>query len=160
MENCKAPGIAAAVEGLRRSLDRDTPDWTEHVYFCRWCQDEHIIHSEDRQLSIVAGRDHEAAARPKGQSLPAIPVEASENYCRWHRTSSPQMAAPCAFCGTELHVHQDALGSVKSGRAGQGFLIQKCICRRENAVMPVYGKKAIRTAKLEDGKPVLQLSLV
>ena len=52
------------------------------------------------------------------------------------------------------------MGRVKSGHAGQGYLVQRCpACHRYNAVYPVYGKRAIRTSKLEGDAPVMQLTM-
>jgi len=59
-----------------------------------------------------------------------------------------------------VHVHQDALGMVKSGREGRGYLVERCAaCGRDNAVQPVRGRNAVQVARLEGGIPVLQLTL-
>ena len=165
MTDCIAPGyVKKAVEELRHELDRETPNWTEHEFFCRWCRKYHIIVPGEHQVRMSAGAipgQLHAGTPRRRRPLPAIPPGASENYCRWHQASSPELHAACVWCGTDLHVHQDALGRVKAGRAGKGYLIQKCpACHRENAVRPVRDKKAITTAKLEDGVPVVQMSLI
>ena len=82
-------------------------------------------------------------------------------WCRWHKTSSPEYWAVCAYCeANRVHVHQDALGHVKPGRSGQGYLVERCAaCHRYNAVHPVQGKNAISTAQLDNGAPVLQLTM-
>ena len=165
LTNCKAPGyVKKAVEDLRRQMDQETPNWTEHEFFCRWCRAYHVIIRGEHQVRMTAGDipgELHAGTPRRRRHLPAIPRGASESYCIWHETSSPELHAPCAYCGTDMHAHQDALGKVKSGRAGLGYLIEKCPAgHHENAVMPVFGKKTIRTAKLEGGAPVLQMSLL
>ena len=104
---------------------------------------------------------HTPAPAPQTKRLPPIPAGKSDDWCRWHETASPQMSAPCAYCGASLHVHKDALGPVISGAAGQGFMVERCpACHQYNAVQPTYGKGAgIRTSQMENGEPVLQMTL-
>lgn len=148
----------AAMQTMRVSLDRDEPGWTETTFYCPCCRDDHTVVSDSKQLQLTPGAT--AVPPPKHSGLPPVKRGRPEGWCRWHETASAQMAAPCAYCRTPVHVHQDAMGHVKSGHAGQGYLVQRCpACHRYNAVYPVHGKRAIRTSKLEGNAPVMQLTM-
>lgn len=146
---------------------------------CHKCRERHYIGVDDLHL---AAPDLQAHQSGKGAScnLPEIPPNAGPNWCRWHRTSSPMLTAPCAHvgCAYSVHVHQDMLGALRPGRGSQGWLVEKCPHgHHDNAVMlepgfdlerAVYlmdrdGKNeiagAVRTARLVEGRPVLQLRL-
>lgn len=147
------------LEDIRLDHAERHPSLDETVIRCPFHREYHPLRLNDLHLqpSPPEVSNHQQVRR---SNLPAIPAQAGPNWCRWHQTSSPRLTGICTYCGDELHVHQDALGSVKSGRAGQGYLIEKCPHgHHENAVMPVYGRKAIRTARLEQGAPVLQMTL-
>ena len=153
--------MAREMADLKRSMDRDEPGWAETTVWCYWHRERHTLVSEERQLQLPPGISVEPAPT-RGHRLPPLPANAPEGYCRWHKTPSPELSAPCAWetCRRPVHVHQDALGAVKSGRAAQGYLVERCpVCHRYNAVFPVYGKRAVRTSKLADGAPVLQLTM-
>ena len=78
----------------------------------------------------------------------------------FHESTSDVLTASCAYCGTTLHAHRDELGRVKSGRLGTGYLEEKCpACHRANAVFPTYGDTAIRTTRLVEGAPAIQMKL-
>ena len=148
-------------ESFRQSMDRDEPGWTETTIFCPSCREDHVLVSDEKQFQLLPGQ---VASPPqvKHRGLPSIKAGAPDGWCRWHETASPQLTAPCAWetCRTPVHVHQDAMGRVKSGNAGQGYLVERCpACHRYNAVYPVYGKRAIRTSKLEGDGPVMQLTM-
>lgn len=147
------------LEQVRQDHAQHHPGLDETEIRCPFHREYHPLRLNDLHLQSPQPEisNHQQVWR---SNLPAIPVNAGANYCRWHRTSSPALIGHCVYCGDELHVHQDALGSVKSGRAGQGYLVEKCPHgHHENAVMPVYGRKAIRIARLEQGAPVLQMTL-
>ena len=148
-----------AIKMMRKGMDRDYPGWTEETFFCPACREDHVLVSDAKQLQFVPGQDLHSSSTNQ-RSLPPIPAGAPEGYCRWHQTASPELSAPCAYCQTQLHVHQDAMGHVKSGQTEQGYLIQRCpACHRENAVHPIYGKRGVRTSKLEGDSPVLQMTM-
>ena len=149
-----------AIKLMRAGMDRDYPGWTETSFLCPACHEYHELVSKAKQLQLVPGAA--PPAKTHHRPLPPIKANAPEGYCRWHETASPQLEAPCAWetCRTPVHVHKDALGKVKSGREGKGYLIQRCpACHRSNAVHPTYGKAGIRTSKLEGDSPVLQLDM-
>lgn len=78
----------------------------------------------------------------------------------FHKSRAPALAADCAYCGTQLHVHQDDLGRVKSGRHDVGYLVEKCpACHRPNAVFPAYGIGGIRAQKLSGVSPAMQMKI-
>ena len=150
------------IEDFKVRMNLDEPGWVETEVRCQGHRTWHVLLSDDRQGALLAEM-REAhtpdGGEPRGHRLPPIPAGKPETWCRWHETASPQLVAPCAWCGTALHVHQDALGTVKSGRTGQGFLVQSCpACHRDDAIYPVYGKRAIRTSKMEGETPVMQLT--
>lgn len=153
--------MAKEMEDFKRSLDRDEPGWEETTFWCFWHLERHTLVSETKQLHLIPG-DPMDLAPSHSRHLPPLPANAPEGYCRWHKTASPELSAPCAWetCRRPVHVHQDAMGAVKSGRAAQGYLVERCpVCHRYNAVFRVYGKQAVRTSKLVDGAPVLQLTM-
>lgn len=156
-----------AIEGLRRALDRDQPGWTEYSVTCQFHRAEHTLHRDPGQVPLATLAPEASGSTPrKLGGLPPVPKGRDPaTWCVWHETSSPAVHGPCAWCGTDrLHVHRDALGTVRSGAAGAGYLVERCpACHQYNAVSPVYGTRpnhpAIRTARLEGDTPVIQLSL-
>lgn len=152
---------AAGQARIRQAMDRDEPGWTESSYFCPACRVWHDIISETKQLQLWSEAPVDADPSPANtRRLPPMKPGAPEGWCRWHNSASPQLSAPCAYCGTTVHVHRDALGKVRSGAAEQGYLIQRCpACHRYNAVHPTYGKAEIRTSKLEGDTPVMQMTM-
>ena len=150
------------IESIRRDHDFADPNWTEVTIWCRWCGVDHLVTRGREQLELVPGSlEAEAAAgTPRLHRLPPRPAGVSASWCRWHETASPEYWADCAYCGANrVHVHQDMLGHVKPGRSGQGYVVERCAaCHRYNAVHPV-GQRAIRTAQLDNGAPVLQLTM-
>lgn len=155
-----------AIDGLKEVLNREEPGWEQTPIWCLWHKVHHVLLSDERQLPIPRGPTPGEGGHTPGEGvstshrLPPIPAGKPANWCRWHETASPELAAPCAWCRTSLHVHQDALGRVKSGAVGKGYLVQPCpACHRPNAVYPVHGKRAIRTSKLEGDTPVMQLTM-
>ena len=153
--------MARELKSLAAAMDRDKPGWADMTILCPGCRDDHVIISGTKQLQLVPGEIPDVKTRRS--HLPPLKPGAPEGWCRWHETASPELAAPCAWetCRTPVHVHQDALGQVKSGAAGKGYLVQRCpACHRYNAVHPVYGKKGtIRTSKLDGATPVLQMAM-
>ena len=157
------------MDSLRESMDREEPGWTDTTFFCPFCRDDHVLVSEEKQFQLIppelrvrdrSGHPDSTGTPPLNRGIPPLKHNAPEGWCRWHESASSQLTAPCAYCRTPVHVHQDALGRVKSGREGKGYLVQRCpACHRFNAVHPVYSKKGIRTSKLEDGAPVMQLTM-
>jgi len=147
------------LDSLRSALDRDEPGWTEHPFWCRGCRAEHVLTPKRPQGRLLPA----AAPSDGGRRLwwaKSANLAVREGWCVQHATSSRELAAPCAHCATSLHVHQDALGRVKSGSTGQGYLTERCpACHRYNAVQPMVGMRGIRTSKLEDGAPVLQMTM-
>jgi phage FluMu protein Com len=147
------------LDSLRASLDRDEPGWTEHRFWCYGCRVEHVLTPSRPQGRLLPAAAPLDGGRRTWRTKTAEPA-ARADWCVQHGTASRELTAPCAYCDKPLHVHQDALGAVKSGREGRGYLVEQCPrCGQPNAVQPVYGKYAIRTARLEDGAPVLQLTL-
>lgn len=145
---------------IRQSMDRDEPGWIQTSYFCPPCREWHEIIAGTKQLQLSADAPVDAAAPTNTRRLPPLKPGAPEGWCRWHDRASPQLSAPCAFCGTPVHVHRDALGKVKSGAAEHGYLTERCpACHRYNAVHPTYGKSGIRTSKLEGDTPVMQMTM-
>ena len=148
---------------IRESMDQEQPGWIETSYFCPACRDYHDIISEVKQLQLSPDSTAVPGKFPANpRRLPPMKPGAPEGWCRWHETASPQLSAPCAWesCRTPVHVHKDALGKVKSGAAGQGYLTERCpACHRYNAVHPTYGKAGVRTSKLEGENPVLQMTM-
>ena len=145
---------ALRIEGwLRRRLDLTEPGWTVQYFPCPEHGEDHEIRS-GLLVSAPQGGQVRVSAAPRGR------VIEGGQFCT-HRTTSQAIAAPCAYCGTRLHVHQDALGAVKSGRAGASFVEERCpACHRANAVLPAYGLGGVRTSQIVDGAPALQLSLL
>ncbi len=143
-------------KSLRAGLDRDYPGWTVELIWCPWHREKHEIISDIRQAPLLASPVSRTGATFHRPSHRPRPV----GWCPWHETASPQLTAPCAYCDTQLHVHQPELAKVKSGRQELGYLVERCpACHRYNAVIPAYGLGGIRTSRLADGAPVLQLKL-
>lgn len=156
------PCALDVIDSIRRDLDLTDPNWEDTTIWCRWCGEDHPVSRSQPQLNLIPGQRYTGEAKTaKGSRLPARPKNASATYCVWHETSSPELKAECAYCGADrVHVHQDKLGHVKPGRSGQGYLVERCAaCHRYNAVQPVQGQRAIRTAQLENGRPVRQLTI-
>lgn len=151
------------VRSLRESLDRDNPGWTEAEVACRRCREYHTVTRDPGQMPMLrpgsGGRPR--ADRGRDRRSPPIPANAGPDWCRWHRTSSPSVHHPCAHCGSRrLHVHQDMLGPVRSGRAGQGYLVERCpACHQSNAVQPLYTGRGVRASRIDDSGPVVQMTL-
>ena len=147
-------------EIIRVGLNRDEPGWEASSYFCPACREWHEIIANEKQLGLG-----EIPAKPtggKGQpGLSPLPANTPEGWCRWHETASPERAAPCAYCGTQLHVHQDALAKVKPGQGEHdSYLVQKCpACHRPNAVHPTYVEGTVRASKLDGDTPVTQTNM-
>jgi len=158
----KCPLTDRMVQSIKRDMDRTDPGWTETEVRCPPCQIRHVIVSDQRQLEMLRASNPDDQLPAKTHRLPRLKPGTPENWCRWHETTSPELAAPCAWetCRARVHVHRDALGAVRSGRAGAGFLVQRCpACHRYNYVQPIYGgRPGIRTAKAENGAPVLQMA--
>ena len=154
-------GDQKGLKSLREDMDREEPGWETTEVYCISCRVEHTITSDERQGTLLREmRDQHTPGQPQqSKRLPPIPAGKPDDWCRWHETSSPQLAAPCAYCRASLHCHKDALGRVKSGASG--FVIERCpACHLYNAVQPTYGKTpGITTSPMEDGEPVLQLTM-
>ncbi len=144
---------------IRFVLDRDQPGWETEYYYCPPCRGHHEMIRNVEQLQL--GDERSLNSGKNNRRLPAIPDGAPEGYCRWHETASPERAAPCAYCGAQLHVHQDALAKVKP-RQGEhdSYLTQKCpACHRPNAVHPTYVEGVVRASKLDGDTPVVQTNM-
>jgi hypothetical protein len=145
------------LEGImRRGLNRDQPGWTAETYICPACHDYHDIISTEKQL----GLGEEGPRSPSsgtGRRMPSAPAGAPVGWCVWHETASPKVEGPCAYCGTSLHVHEDAIAHVTKGDGATraGWLVQKCpACHKANAVHPTYAKGVVETSKLDGDSPV------
>lgn len=153
-----------AIKTMRHAMDGNHPGWTETSFWCPGCRQTHTLVSAEKQLQMqmISGRAGAHPSASGGRRPPRMKPGAPEGWCHWHETASPQLATPCAWetCRTSVHVHRNALGPVKSGRAGKGFLVERCpACHRYNAIHPTYGRNAISASKLEGGIPVLQLNM-
>jgi phage FluMu protein Com len=147
------------LDSFRASLDRDEPGWTEHRFWCYGCRVEHVLTPSRPQGRLLPAAAPSDGGRRRWRAKTAEPSP-REGWCIQHGTASPELTAACAYCDELVHVHQDALGRVKSGSTGQGYLTERCpACHHYNAVQPMVGKRGIRTSKLENGTPVLQLTL-
>ena len=155
-------GICQFEREHRQILDEDKPGWTDETV---WCQPHRTMHRLLRapgQLAILPkasdpGSQAQAAHRhQKGELL------ADGTLC-FHGNpdkSGPAIYGACAYCNTRLHVHHDALGGVKSGRHGAAYMEERCpACHRPNAVYPDRLGGGIRTERMVDGAPVLQMKL-
>ena len=141
-------------------MDRDEPGWLTTSFLCPNCGEYHDLVSEVKQLRMDAA-SNPVVPTPKS-GVPPIKPGAPRGWCPWHETASPKFSAPCAWgCNARVHVHQEDLGPVKSGRAEKGYMVARCpACHRDNAVHPAYGKGGgIRTAKLDGDTPVVQLKM-
>lgn len=144
-------------EELKRALDEDKPGWTREQVRCPLHGGYHELVADPGQLSLLAGAEGDAG-RPRWPG-PRFRLLASGLAC-FHESTSDALAAPCAYCGTTLHAHKDALGRVKSGRQGTGYLEERCpACHQINAVFPAYGLGGIRVAKIAEGAPAMQMKL-
>jgi hypothetical protein len=77
-------------------------------------------------------------------------------YCRAHATSTERHEGWCVYCGAELHVHDAQLRLAVAYGVGH----EPChYCHRVNGIMPTHTRSRYRTTKLEEGKPVMQLTL-
>lgn len=143
---------------IRETLAQDQPGWETEYYYCPPCREHHDIIAGEKQLGM--GEMKQGSGKSRSGLVP-LPAGTPENYCRWHETTSPERAAPCAYCGTQLHVHQDALAKVKPGQGEHdSFLVQKCpACHRPNAVHPTYVEGTIRVSKLDGDTPATQTNM-
>ena len=145
------------MDDFRAAQTEADPNWTEMTFYCPFCREDHVLLAGEKQGTMIArqaARTPAARRRPSG--LPPMKPNAPEGWCRWHRTASPQLTAPCAWetCRAPVHVHQNALGRVKTA-----YLVERCpTCHRNNAVYPTYGA-GIRTTKMAGDTPVLQTTL-
>ncbi len=144
---------------IRVDLDRDEPGWETSSYRCPPCGEWHDIIRNVEQLQL--GDKRSLNSGKSVRRLPPIPNGAPAGYCRWHQTASPERVAPCAYCGTQLHVHQDALAKVKPGQGEHDtYLVEKCpACHRPNAVHPTYVEGVVRASKLDGDTPVTQTTM-
>ena len=142
------------MRSFKDSMNQDEPGWEQTTVYCPTCREDHVILSDERQGAMLPGGGAPATRR-RSHIAPGKP----DTWCIWHETNSPHLAAPCAYCRAPLHCHKDALGRVKSGASG--FVVERCpACHLYNAVQPTYGKTpGITTSPMEEGEPVLQLSL-
>ena len=158
-DGCKAPAsIESTLDSVRRSLDRDDPTWLRWPWRCAWCRADHILVRATSQTSMLPGANRQAHhSRP----LPPMPKTAGPDFCRWHRTALPQLAAPCAYCGAELHIHRDPKTSrTVPAREGQAWIVHNCpACHRPNALYLLANKRSIRAEKMAEGLPVRQIPL-
>lgn len=146
------------LDQLRATLDRDEPGWTVEDMWCRLHQEYHELKPAPGQRAMLATPER-AAMKPARPTQRFVVLEGGVRC--FHANTSPALAGPCAYCGVMLHTHADALGAVKSGRAGAGYLEERCpACHRANAVYPAYGLGGIRVMPLAEEGPVMQMKLV
>lgn len=142
---------------IRRTLNRDYPGWTVEYFPCQVHDEDHEIRADVLQPSFVRPGPVARGAAAAVMTKPAGRVLDNGLFCT-HATAANPLVGNCAFCGTRLHVHQADLGAVKSGRAGTGFLEEKCpACHRPNAVHAAYGLGGIRTSRIVEGGPAMQM---
>lgn len=144
-----------------RILDEDQPGWTVATVWCRFHRAEHQYTAPQGQRALF-GDSRRGELR---QVLPRVPrgTKLEDGTLCFHGDSRPGgiIWAACTYCATRLHVHAAALAAVKSGRHGAGYLTEWCpACHRAQAVYPAYGGLGgVRTGKLADGAPVMQLRI-
>ena len=143
-------------DDIRRSNDRLEPGWSRDRVWCRLHQVYHELMPGPGQRSFIRSVevDPRTLHSPKGR----VRFLQGRLPCFHENAGTDVLTAPCAYCGTMLHAHRDELGRIKSGRLGKGFLEEHCpACHRANAVFPTYGDMAIRTTRVIDGKPAMQM---
>lgn len=143
----------------RHILDEDKPGWTDETVWCPPHRAWHRLIRSPGQVAMLTaetGPDHQAQAGHRYQKGVLL---ADGTLC-FHGNSSPAIYGACAYCGTRLHVHHNALAGVKSGRHGAAYIEELCpACHRPNAVYPDHLAGGVRTMRMVDGEPALQMKL-
>ena len=146
-------------EELRRSNDRYDPQWAVDSIWCPLHQEYHEFSRDIPQVPMAIGASERPSPLPGKTRQKKFSLLPDGRAC-FHDNSSPAVSGPCPHCGTILHVHQDMLGPLKSGRHGTGYLEERCpACHRWSAVHAAYGLGGIRTSKLAEGGPAMQMKL-